>query len=349
MDGILTSMHSNLSISSAYPPIISFGKYKGRYFQEAKEDDNLLAWIQQLSRSPNPQSADTGKWYLSRLADDSSDGLVVYLSPDSKDLQGLIANARETLAGLDTIYTEEHQAVGSMRSTLFILLRESYEKRDDLLIKIEYRRRFLDALLRNDKEAAESAAREEQDASQENHQSYEDAASQALDKHVLNKEEQIELREIYRKLATLYHPDRYAGDASKQEAYDELMKLINQAKDACAIDILREIARDPDQFLATHGYENLNLQDESALDDLQLLYEMLLKKIEHSQKLLDDLRASSDYELWKLSEKDPEFLDAIATDQRRDLEKKIERLDEECTDLSNRINNLLDPDSPYRT
>ncbi len=341
-------MHSSFSISSVYPPKISFGKYKGRYFQEAKEDDTLLAWIQQLSRSPNPKSADIGKWYLSRLGDDSIDGLVVYLSPESKDLQGLIANARETLAGLEAIYTEEHQAVDSMRSKLFMLLRESYEKRDDLLLKIEYRQRFLDALFRSDEEAAESAAREEKEASQENHQSYEDAANQASDKHVLNKEEQIELREIYRKLATLYHPDRYAGDASKQEAYAELMKLINQAKDACVIDILREIARDPDQFLATHGYENLNLQEESALDDLQLLYEMLLKKIEQSQKLLDDLRSSSDYELWKLSEKDPDFLVAIATDQRRDLENEIERLDEECTNISNRINSLLDLDSPYR-
>jgi DNA polymerase-3 subunit epsilon len=341
-------MTSKYSSTLTYPPKISFGKYKGRFFQEANEDDRLLAWIQQLSHSPNPKSADIGKWYLSRLGDDSSDRLVVYLSPKSKDLHGLIANARETLAGLDAIYTQEHQAVDSMRSTLFMLLRESYEKRDDLLIKIEYRRRFLEALLRNDDEAAESAAREEQQASQKNHQSYKDAANQASDKHVLNEKEQIELREIYRKLATLYHPDRYAGDASKQEAYAELMKLINQAKDACAIDILREIAKDPGQYLAAHGYEDLNLQDESALEDLQLLYEMLLKKIEQSQKLLDDLRANSDYELWILSEKDPEFLDAIAADQRRDLEKEIERLDEECTDLSSRINNLLDPDSPYR-
>ncbi len=341
-------MTSRTSCTLNLPPRISFGKYKGRCFHEAKADDKLFAWIQQLSRSPSPRSADIGKWYLSRLNDDSSDGLVVYLSPESNDLQGLIANARETLAGLDAIYTEEHQAVDSMRSTLFMLLRESYEKRDDLLIKIEYRQRFLDALLRNDDEAAESAAREEQQASQENHQSYEDAANQASDKHVLSEEEQIELREIYRKLATLYHPDRYAGDASKQEAYTELIKLINQAKDVCAIDILREIARDPDQFLATHGYENLNLQEESALEDLQLLYEVLLKKIEQSQKLLDDLRASSDYELWKLSEKDPEFLDTIATDQRRDLEKEIQGLYEECNDLSNRINSLLDPDNPYR-
>ena len=342
------NFETEVQLSQHYPPIIEFGKHKGRYFQEARQDPDLLLWIQFLSKSPNPKSSNIGKWYLARLTVDKPNLPQIYVTPEAKDFRNLIAAARERLARLETVYTEENQAVDLIRCKLFTFLRTSYERRDDLLIKLEYRRRFLAALLVNDNERAEEIAKEERRSSEENHQSYEQAASEALSKHLLTDNEQAELRAIYRKLATLYHPDRYAGNSSKQEAYAELMKCINRAKDACSISVLQEIARDPEQFLATHGYENLNLQEESTLEDLKLLYEMLLEKIEESQKLLDDLRASSDYELWKLSEKDPEFLDTIATDQRRDLEKEIQGLDEKCNDLSNRINSLLDPDSPYR-
>lgn len=338
-----TSLQSFSQLSS-----IPFGKYKGRNFEEAANDKELLEWIKFLAKSPNPKSAGIGQWYLEKLKEDSLSGIQIYISPEIKDIQELIAAAREQLAELDAIYTEENQAVAAIRSMLFILLRPTYEKRDALQIKIEYRRRFLDALLRKDQAEAEIISEEAKKASEANRESYEQAANEAAKKPVLSDEEQSELRDIYRKLAALYHPDRYANDVSKQKAYAELMKIINQAKDSGAIEILREIARDPNQFLAAHGYEFLNLQDETELKDLELLYKMLQDKIQQSESLLNQLRASGDYELWTLCQQDDAFLESVAKDQIQDLEKEILELESESEALADEIRKLIGPDCPYQ-
>lgn len=341
-------MSSKSSQSSSQSSSIPFGKYKGRNVEEAANDKDLLKWIRLLAKSPIPKSADIGKRYLVEVNDNSMPGLQVYVVPEIKDLQGLIAAAREQLAELDVIYTKEHQTVAAIRSKLFILLRPDYEKRDALQIKIEYRRRFLDALLRKDQAEAEIVSEESKKASEANRKSYEQAANEAAEKPVLSDDEQVELRDIYRKLAVLYHPDRYVNDVSKQKAYAELMKIINSAKDSGAIEILREIARDPNQFLAAHGYEFLNLQDETELKDLELLYKMLQDKIQQSQSLLDELRASGDYELWTLCQQDDAFLDSVAKDQIQDLEKEILELESESEALADEIRKLTGPDCPYQ-
>ena len=341
----MKGMHPHQSV---YSSTIHFGKYKGRHFGEANEDDGLFKWIEQLSHSPNPKSAAVGKWYLANLNQAPRQGLQVYLDPEQNDLHALIAGAREQLADLDATYTEEHQVVESIRSKLFILLRPSYEKRDDLLIKVDYRRRFLEALMKDAKEVVETILEEERQASDENHQNYEQAANDASEKRLLSSEEQAELREIYRRLAVLYHPDRNGDDPSKQAAFAELMKIINQAKDSGAIDLLRQIAMDPSQFLVSHGYEFIAMNDEKEIEGLRSLLQWLRDKILESKKLLDDLRGSSDYELWKLCEQDPDFLEVIAKEQQNDLESEIGQLEEECNSLAKQINELVGPDSPYR-
>lgn len=340
-------MSSNSPHSRSYPSEIPFGKFKGRNFEEATNDKELIEWIRFLAKSPIPKSADIGRWYLDQLNSNTPPGLQIYVSAETKEIQALIAAAREELAELDSAYTEEHQAVGAIRSKLFVLLRPAYEKRDALKIKIEYRRRFIDALLKNDQQAAETISEEEKRASDANRQSYDQAANEASDNPMLSDDEQAELRDIYRKLATLYHPDRYVNDVCKQNAYSELMKIINQAKDAGAIEILREIARDPNKFLASYGYEFLNLEDETELKDLELLYEMLLGKILQSQKLVDVLRVSSDYELWRLCQKDEGFLDSVAKDQIQHLENEILELEGESEALAEQIRRLTGPDCPY--
>jgi uncharacterized protein (DUF3820 family) len=341
-------MQNQNAISMAISRIIPFGKYKGRNFYEALHDEELFLWITRLAHSPNHRSAHIGQLYLDRIGDTTSqNGLQVSSSQDRFEINTLIAKAREMLAELDAEYTEEHQAVELIRSKLFALLRPSYEKRDDLLIKREYRRRFLEALMKNDKSASQAIAEEEKRASEENRESYEKAANDAPQKTLLSSDEQCELRQIYRKLANLYHPDRYASDLNKQAAFADLMKSINHAKDSGAIDVLREIAMNPNQFLVSRGFELDEIDDEQEIEGLRSILKVLQDKILESQKMLDNLRASSDYELWKLCEQDPSFLEVIAIEQQKDLESDIKNLEEECSSLAKQISELAGPDSPY--
>lgn len=333
----------------SFPARLAFGKYKGRCFRDALSDAAVMNWLQNLSQSPIPNSAVIGNWYLNELqCVDRRAGVQLFECLELSELRARIADSREKIAELDSIYTQEHQSVECIRATLFLLLRPTYEKLDALRIQVDYRRRFLEAILQGDNEKAEVVAEEEQHARSSNYQAYEEAGQSAADKPVLNEQEKFELRTIYRKLATLYHPDKYANDPESQDSYIELMKQINQAKDAGDINTLRDIAESPNRFLESAGRRSLALDDSPEFEDLQLLYIKLQERIVELQKQLDELRSSSDYELWKLCEYEPDLLNTIAEEQIRDLGEEACKLEDECSVLADEINRNLDPDSPLR-
>jgi DNA polymerase-3 subunit epsilon len=332
-----------------FPSRFAFGTYKGRHVLEAAEDPELKAWLERLSQSSNSRSASMARWYLDQL--DASVqpevGLVPYSSPEVDELQAHITATREQLAELEAEYTEEHQAVAVVQSQLFLLLRPSYEIRDLLRLRIDYRRRFLDALLREGEEQAAKVAEEHQQASQENQQAYEDAHREASDTPSLNPEDQQELRSIYRRLAVLFHPDRFAQDPPRQAVYETLMKLINSARDSGWIARLREIAVDPNGFLLSQGLTILDLDEDSELDKLQKLHSKLMDKIEEVQHSLVELRQSSDYELWQLSLKDSGFIESLADDEIKDLQEEIARLEAEAAELAEEIEYLTGSADPF--
>jgi hypothetical protein len=329
--------------------IISFGKFKGRCLTDALHDSSLFEWVKRLSQSPILKSAEIGWYYLYSLQvrlDQCNTDICVNI--DLHNLWEQIAIAREQVAELDLIYTQEHQAVESVQAKLFLLLRQTYEKLDSLRIQVDYRRRFLEALLQGHSDQAENIADEEQHAQSKNHQAYEDVGQSASHKPSLDGQERAELRVIYRKLVALYHPDKFANDPESQDSFIELIKQINQAKDAGDINILRDIAENPNQFLESTGRRSLDSDDNSEFDSMQLLYIKLQEKIGELQKQLHVLRASSGYELWKLCEQNPDFLNTIAEEQIRDLEEEARKLEDESSVLADEINLNLDPDSPLR-
>jgi hypothetical protein len=50
-----------------FPSRIAFGKFKGRDFRDATDDEQLRRWLVWLSESSNERSARMGKWYFSQL------------------------------------------------------------------------------------------------------------------------------------------------------------------------------------------------------------------------------------------------------------------------------------------
>ena len=65
----------------------------------------------------------------------------------------------------------------------------------------------------------------------------------------LTAEEQGELRKLWKKLVSLYHPDRFAHEPDKLATYEKLTAAINHAKDGGDIETLRQIADDPYGFI----------------------------------------------------------------------------------------------------
>lgn len=125
-----------------FPSRLSFGKFKGRLYQEAGNDGELKSWLEWLAESTNERSSSMGRWYLGQLAsgatledatfldmempgdaDGSGGGLVVFRHPGLEHYQRLIEATRSRLADLELDCGVEKSKVDSVGSRLFGALR----------------------------------------------------------------------------------------------------------------------------------------------------------------------------------------------------------------------------------
>jgi hypothetical protein len=147
----------NFTKDDSFPSRLPFGKFKGRLYQEAREDAELWSWLEWLAESTNERSSAMGRWYLGQLengavledtafldleiqepAGDAVPGLVVFQQPEIVLYQRLVESARNRLAELELEYGIEKSKVDSIRSKLFGALREFYQERDRLRLLIQF-------------------------------------------------------------------------------------------------------------------------------------------------------------------------------------------------------------------
>ena len=339
-----------------FPSRIAFGKFKGRDYHEATSDPDLHGWLEWLAQAKNARSASMGRWYLEQLesgrpfaetqppvtgapVSDSSE-VVIYQAAEYATLASLVADARERLADLEAQYTQEHHAVEVVRSQLFDLLRPFYQMRDELLLKVSYRQKYLDSLLIGGEDEAEEVKQEYEQAQAKTNREYEETASQVSRNQQLSDEEEQELKRLWKKLVRLYHPDRYAHDPEKRELYTRLTSEINRARDSGDIQRLREIAEDLNGFLAREGLSGLKLDDDLDLTKLRALYDSLQARIMELLETLDELRESSDYELYLMTQGQPELLQKVADAQAKEVSAEITQLEAEAAKLAEEIGSL---------
>jgi DNA polymerase-3 subunit epsilon len=351
-----------------YPSRIAFGKHKGRLFQEARKDEEVRRWLGWLASSSNARSAKMGRWYLRQLevkAESPADGtvfatpevegtgkraekpgaiglaaLVIYVNPELEQLRQLVAGARARLADLETNYTKGKSRVDAMQAVLFRRLREHYQKRDRLRLIVDYRRKYLDSLVRGGDEEAKQAEENYAKAKAQTEKDYEETAATVAEKKQLTAEEEAELTRLWKKLVKLYHPDRFAHEPDKLETYHKLTTAINRAKDAGDIRTLREIADDPHGYILRQGWTSLDFSDEAELTQLRRLYETLQLEIITVLESLNQLRESPDYELCHLSEKKPGVLDELAAERATLLDKESGELEKQAGHLAQEIEEL---------
>jgi DNA polymerase-3 subunit epsilon len=351
------------TVDEWFPSRIQFGKFKGRLYQEARNDGELKSWLEWLTESSNARSSSMGRWYLGQLASgatlgdttfldvgNSSDsgapggGLVVYRHAGLEHYQRLIEAARSRLADLELDYGVEKSKVDSVRSRLFGTLRPYYQERDRLRLLIQYRMAFIDRLLAEGEEDAEKTTADYQREAAEKDREYESTASALNGKRELNEDETARLKLLWKKLVRMFHPDLHEQDPEKRKTYERLTQAINEARDRGNIEILELIAKDPQAFIRQQGWVNVSLDEEHTLMELRSLYEHLQAKILELIETLDALHASPDYEVFLHAEKDATVIDDIATAQREELEKEIfglqgeaERVAEEARELAGEV------------
>ena len=148
-------------------------------------------------------------WYIERTVEEIE-------KSEHEELQQTVDAYRSQLGSLNSTIMSEKSEISSTQGKLFELTKEHYRKRDQLLITIKYRKRFLDILLIEGEEEAEKAVDEFQEAETSKDREYADAAS-SNNKKSLSDEDQKELKEIWKKLVRVYHPDTINTEPEKFE------------------------------------------------------------------------------------------------------------------------------------
>lgn len=349
-----------------FPSQIAFGKYKGRFIQDAYTDADFRGWLEWLSNSSNSRSASMGRWYLRHLEKLSNQpeirvdpfpefedearpentkqsdyfGLIFYTNPELEELRRLVASARARLAELEGNYTKEKSRVDVVQAKLFRQLRDHYQKRDKLRLILDYRRKFLKTLLRSGEEEAKQTESHYERAKEQTDQDYEEAAAAVADKTQLTPEQEEEMTQLWKKLVKLYHPDKYGNQPEKQETYSKLTTAINNARDAGDFKLLNEIAEDPEGFIRNQGWIAVDLSDTAEIEQLRRLHEMLQLNIISVLESLNQLRKSSDYALAQRVEEQPEVLDELVAKLKKQIEAEIAEMEVEAERLAQEIEEL---------
>lgn len=345
-----------------FPSLIGFGKFKGRNFREAVTDSELHGWLQWLAGSSNARSASMGQWYLAQLkagappqaavgvSDNSNgaidtvvqagSGVVLYLSPQKAELQQLITAARTRLAELEADYTAQKHAVDVTLARLFQALRPYYQRRDQLHLSIDFRRKYLDVLMQAGDDEAEEVAQAHAQARQQSDAEYAQAAEQAATKQALTEEQTKEIQAIWRKLVRMFHPDRCMDDPEKRKAHEWLTSEINQARDRGDIERLRQIAQNPDAFLLQHGMAPLSQEDSSDVVRLRTLLDSLQQRILETLEALNTLCETPGYELHQRIEQDNAFFAVAVAEHIQALETEMADLQAEADRLAQEIEGL---------
>jgi DNA polymerase III epsilon subunit-like protein len=342
-----------------FPSRLLFGKFKGRIYQDAAEDDELRSWIEWLAESSNERSSAMGRWYLAQLAGGASlddvalidlqvsqgdnhvaAGLVVFQHPEAGLYQQLVESSRARLAELELKYGIEKAKVDSVRSRLFAALRTLYQERDRLRLLLRFRKAFIERLVAEGEESAGSTACDYQRESEEKDREYDSTASALEGKRQLNDYETARLKQLWKKLVRMFHPDLHEHDPEKRKTYELLTQAINQARDRGDIELLELIARDPQAFILNQGWASVSLDGERGLKELRALYEHLQARILKIIESLDTLRASPEMEIFHEVEQDESVIERVTAAQREELETEINGLQTEAGQIAEEAREL---------
>ena len=340
---------SRFASQAWFPTRIAFGRFKGRDFREAAHDEALRSWLQWLTKSVNRRTAEMGHWYLEQLrhrpvdsdfgtsvTEQAGTNIVVHRDPQRSVLERLIEQARLRLADLQAQYTRDLHASHAVMASLFERMRPLFEQRDQLRLLVEYRRRYLERLTNDGEHVAARTAEQYEHAQAHTRREYEQAAeASASQTRILTQEEEAELRTLWRKLVRLFHPDRH--DPRKRALYDQLTAIINRARDECDIQRLREIAEDPNGFLARMGLGEMGDAAERTLDGLRDIHDALQGQIMELMDKLEELYDGDGWKLYQLSTQDDNWLDATTPSHQVELKKQIEQLQRQADQLAQEI------------
>ncbi|HEX5398190.1 MAG TPA: hypothetical protein VFY06_04005 [Verrucomicrobiae bacterium] len=268
------------------------------------------------------------------------------MTADSKSsqLRQLVAGARSRLAELQVEFAREKSRVDATEAALFLALHELNLKRDRLRLAAHYRQKFLDSFARNNMAEAEQTENDLKQAKAQLDEDYEELVAAAEKKKPLTAEEETGLAGVWETLVKLIQPGRFDSEPANLEAFRKLMAGIERAKGDGDLKTMRDIAEDPQGFLLRQGCVSLDFTDPEDLPQMQQLHDALQKEIAAVAGSLEELRATSEYELCQSAGQKPGYLAELATERGKQIGVEIAELEAHAEKLAAQIQKLCGKD-----
>lgn len=204
------------------------------------------------------------------------------IEPPIDNLRREIQFLEEEIAGISNEYSETQKQIHKFSKMHTDTLGELLQK---LLYQSEIKANIEANLDKEDDEKQEEFEEAKSDHEEYN-KSYEIAKKQKL--AVLTKEEQKELKKLYRKTSLKCHPDRVVEELHDQA--EEIFVQLNEAYKANDLERVREISEQLKPGIMLSKSEGI-----TELKKLESTYKSLLQKLEGWQEKLNQLQADPSY------------------------------------------------------
>lgn len=348
-----------------YPAVLSWGKFKGQTYFQARNDKEMLKWLKNKSKSPNSHVSQMCSWYLDQLqqnelsiepdeiyvtadqipisteqvsSDEQRNGIVLFENPELKQLEQLVEWVRNQLADIEKQFDYLRNEIEKVKFVIRSKLFEHYKKRDSLRLKVKYLQIRIDMYMHPTDKTFDDIDIDYRTEEEKLNQEYEETKKKA-EQQAKTEENPAEVNEIYRKLAKLYHPDRHVNDAT-QKSHEQLMKLINKARASNDLKLLKEIAEDPRGFCLRNNIDQIHSDDDEDIGFLRRLYKHLQERRFTAITALNELKDSDDYELYQHSLRQPDFMDEVIKVQQKELERECAELEKKRDKLRCELDEL---------
>ena len=258
-------------------------------------------------------------------------------------LESMVADARDKLAELLARHGILRTKVNVALALAFKELGPYREKQELLTARLALLQWRLEGLMNQDdtveEEFQERWKATEEDVTRRYREASDGLEGKAKEEPTGDRAER--LCKVWKKLVSLYHPDRHHNDPERKK-YECLMAAINRAKDDGDLETLEKIAEDPHGYARDHGWDlhdaGPSAGDTDRIQELSDLLACLRSEIEKVEQEISDFLVSDDYalyELWKESRW--KFRKCISA-MRKALIADVKRLEDEIEDMEQRIN-----------
>ena len=169
------------------------------------------------------------------------------------------------------------------------------------------------------------------------------------DKNPKNKKSR--LKKVWMKLVKIFHPDKHMSNEKDKKAYEEMMVTVNRAKKEGDLEILEEIAKEPEKFLKEakikikspegnemeESFDNPTQTVRDEKKELMIVLDGLLEDIRKIKFEEKSLKESPDLTLWEIWKNKPDEFENAMREMESNLLSEIETLEKVLSKLMKKL------------